>query len=401
MDNQATGERIRAIRERRKMSLREASGRAGISYGYLAKIERGLAPLTTRKTREALAKALKVAPALLGGPPYLPTDEAGNEAEASVAALEAALTEWWPGEVPDDRPARAWGYVKADLANLVERLRPTSDYARQGDVIPGLIHDLLVYAGDPQNEEHRDQAHRGLVATYQAAGNLLSRLGVKHLGYTAAERVQQSADRLGDPHWLGVAAWTRAHFVSDVSRPRQYTLAVQAAELETARLESRGMGHLTAALAAASQGDEDLTNTHLAEADTMAVKLGLDNSSWGLGTMNFGKANVGVWKVSIGVEQGAGSRIAEVARGVPWQAMPVSRQGAYWMDLGRGLLQDKRTHHKGLQALATARELTPQQLKNNQFARDALQSAVTVAIRDAGGPTLRELCEWLGITPTG
>jgi transcriptional regulator with XRE-family HTH domain len=401
VDNQATGERIKAIRERRKMTLRQVAELAGISHGWLGKIERGLVPLPTRQTREGVARALRVAPALLGGPPYLPTDEAGNEAEASVAALEAALTEWWPGEVPDDRPAREWGYVKADLANLVERLRPRSDYARQGDVLPGLIHDLLVYGGDPKHEEHRDQAHRGLVAVYQASGNLLSRLGVKHLGYTAAERVQQSADRLGDPHWLGVAAWTRAHFVSDVSRPRQYSLAVRAAELETARLESRGMGHLTAALAAASQGDEDMASTHLNEADKMAVKLGMDNSSWGLGTMNFGKGNVGVWRVTIGVEEGAGSRIAEVARGVPWQAMPLSRQGVYWMDLGRGLLRDKRTHHKGLQAMAMARELTPQQLKTNQFARDALQSAVTVAIRDAGGPTLRELCQWLGVNPTG
>lgn len=40
-------------------------------------------------------------------------------------------------------------------------------------------------------------------------------------------------------------------------RPRQYQLAVEVADMPGGRVETRGMAHLTAALAKAAQGDAD------------------------------------------------------------------------------------------------------------------------------------------------
>lgn len=239
------------------------------------------------------------------------------------------------------------------------------------------------------------------MGAYHAAANVAARLGVQQLAYIGAERVSQVAQLLDEPEWLGVAAWTRAHFISSISRDRQYRLAVAAAELPDARLESRGMSHLTAALAAAARGDTSTAHTHLDEAARMAELLDLDNSSWGDGTMNFGRANVGIWRVAIGVEAGDGAKVAEDADKVPWQAITISRQGAYWMELGRALLGERKTRDRGLAALLKAEELTPQQVQNNLFVRESIASLLRQARRDAGGQELRRLAWRMGVAPNG
>jgi transcriptional regulator with XRE-family HTH domain len=400
MDENTTGRRIREIRVWRQMSLRACAELSGISHGYLGQLERGEKPLESRRTREALARTLRVSPADLGGGPYAPVDAVSNTAHEALDPIEGVLTAWRPGEVPDERPARPWAKVTADLRTLVDKLRPSSDYAAMGQLVPDLITDLLIYGGDRQYGRYREDAFKGLIGTYHATGRVTAALGSAHLSYLMSDRVMQAAELLGDPEWLGIATWTRAHYISSRSRTRQYQIAVEAAELSGSRLESRGMGHLTAALAAAAQGDADGARTHLGEADDMATKVG-ELSTWGEGTMNFGRSNVGIWRVSLGVELGHGPGVAEVAQEVAWQAAPRSRQGAYWMDLGRGLIQSNKTREQGLRALLKAEELTPQQVRNNAFVRDAVTSMLTVARRDAGGRNLRGLAWRMGVGPNG
>lgn len=394
----AIGQRIRELRRWRGLGLRSAAQLSGITYSFLGQIERGEKPVTSRMTLEAIARTLRVHPSDLTGKPYIPVDEPGKEAHASLEAIETTLTGWWPGEVPDDAPARPWPAVWADMTQVVDVLRPRSDYAGMARILPGLLHDLLIYVADA---DRRCQALKALIGAYHATGRVTSVLGADHLGYLAAERVGTAAGLLDDPEWLGVAAWTRAHYISSLSRRRQYELAVKAADMQDARLESRGMAHLTAALASAAQGQSQRAYDHLWEAAGVASSLGLANSEWGAGTMNFGATNVGIWQVSIGVELGAGAGIAEVAKDVNWQAITVSRQGAYWMELGRGLLQEKRTRQKGLEAVLRAEELTPQQVHANAFLRDAVSSRLMVARRDAGGTELRGLAWRMGIAPIG
>jgi transcriptional regulator with XRE-family HTH domain len=398
VDDAHIGRRVREIRHWRGLSLTTTAGLAGISHSYLSLIERGLRPVTKRSTLEALANALRVSPAELTGRPFVPVDSTSNTAHAALGKLEAALTEWWPGEVPDDTLPRAWPDVLTDVTLLNEKLRPNSDYAAMGILLPGLVHDLLVYAGD---HAHRQDALTGLIHAYHATGRVATAMGSDHLGYVAAERVQRTAEQLADPEWLGLAAWTRAQYVSALSRPRQYALAVAAAEMPDTRWETRGMSHLTAALAAASQGDTSKAEVHLAEAGQIADHLGLANSRWGGATLNFGIVNVGIWKITVGVELGYGGRIAEIARNVQWPEITQSRQGAYWMDLGRGLLQDKHTREQGVRAILRAEELTPQQVRNNPFVREAVGDALRAARREAGGRELRYLAYRMGLAPNG
>jgi transcriptional regulator with XRE-family HTH domain len=392
------GRRVREIRNWRGMTLAALAGLAEISTSYLSQIERGDRPVTKRATLEALANALRVSPTDLDGRPHSPISPTSTAAYAALDGIEAVLTEWWPGEVPDDQPARPWTQVAAELENLIHNLRPRADFEKQGAILPRLLHDLLIYAAD---DEHRADALIGLITVYHTAGNMGSWLGVRQFGLVAAERIQAAAEELGDPEWLGLATWARAQFMSSMSRPRQYRLAVTASEAPGARLESRGMAHLTAALAAAAQGDGATAESHLAEAAQMADRLDAVQSDWGNFCLNFGVANVGVWRMTIGVELGYGGRVAEIAEDVDWRAIPTSRQGAYWMDLGRALLQEKNTRDEGLHALLRAEELTPQQVRSNPFVRDAVTDLVVSARRVAGGPDLRGLARRIGVAPIG
>jgi transcriptional regulator with XRE-family HTH domain len=392
------GHRVREIREWREMTVTATAGLAGISKQYLSMIERGDRPVTKRSILESLASVLRVAPTDLDGRPHSPVSPTSTAAFVALDGLEAVLTEWWPGEVPDDHPARPWEQVAAELETLIRDLRPRADFDRQGAVLPGLVHDLLIYAAD---DSHRADALIGLITVYHSAGNMSSWLGARHLGLVAAERIQAAAEALDDPEWSGVARWARAQFMSSMSRPRQYQLATAAADSPGARLESRGMAHLTAALATAAQGDSETAETHLAEADLMAEHLDVPQSTWGNYILNFGTANAGVWRMAIGIELDYGGRVAETAEKFDWRTLPTSRQGAYWMDLGRALIQEKRTRNEGLRALLKAEELTPQQVRSNVFVREAVAGLLTWARREAGGRDLRGLAWRMGIAPTG
>jgi transcriptional regulator with XRE-family HTH domain len=395
------GRRLREIRDWRGQTLEVTAGLAGISFGYLGKLERGEKPLESRQVLEGLAWALKVAPSEFNGRPWEQTDDPMlAQAHAGLKALEATLTGWRPGEVPDDTAARPWPSVTKDLMLLNEQLRPNSDYAGQGAVLPSLVHDLLIYVAD---DEHRRAALRGLIDAYHAIVNVVhkvDRLGSRGLSALAAERLQATAELLDDTELLGLAAWSRAQFVGAPGRARQYALAVAAAELPGTRVETRGMSHLTAAMAAAARGDADMAQVHLREASALADRLGLANSPWGDATMNFGTVNVGIWRVALGVELGQGARVAELGTGLQLSAISRSRQGAYWMDLGRGLLSEHKTRNQGLAALLRAERLTPQQVLSNVFVREAVADQLRTAKRDAGGRELRGLAYRLGLAPS-
>jgi hypothetical protein len=345
--------------------------------------------VTQRSVPEGLAYALDVQPAEL-----VPRDDSPVGRATQLAQVETMLTEWWPGEVPDDRPARPWEQVKAELDTLIQ-LRERAVYDEEVRLLPGLLHDLLAHAGAGA---HRRDALVGLICAYDAAGGVASVFGVRHVSLMCADRIQIAAEQLGDPEWMGAARSLRALKMSSASRSRQQRLGVVAADMPGARLESRGMGHLTAALAAAAQGDGATADEHLTEADRMAGHLDLVQSTWGLSTMHFGRANVGVWRLAIEVELGD-ERAVDRGRAVQWQALPPFRQGTYWVDLGRALIQKRRTRDEGLRALLKAEEITPQGVRENAFVRDAVTDLMASARRAAGGRELRGLALRMGIAP--
>jgi transcriptional regulator with XRE-family HTH domain len=395
-DDQHIGRRIREIRSWRRLGLTATAQLAGMSPSYLSLIERGLRPVTKRATLEALAHALRVSPTELAGAPYAPSDPAGSDAHAAMAPLVDVLTGWAVGELPDTPAPRPWPLVAADLERLALVLRPRADYAAQGALLPTLIPELLAAA----DSTRRRPALVGLVHAYKAAAYAAHDLGLIGVPTLAVERMRQAADELDDPVWCSYVDYQRAQVLSGTNRIRQYNLAVTAAEgAPASRPEIRGMAHLTAAMAAAAQGQADTAEVHLTEAAALAELIEDDVSPWA--QTNFGRTNVGIWRVSIGVELGQGARVAEAAAAVRPAGVSRSRQAAFWMDLGRGPLTERRTRERGLAALSQAEKLAPQKIRTNVLARDAVTALLGSARREAGGRDLRGLAWRMGVAPTG
>lgn len=309
--------------------------------------------------------------------------------------MEDALTGWWLGEVPDG-PRRPWEAVRADVDRLNLELRPNADYAAQAALLPTLIRDLLAAVHDSR---HRSAALIGLLAAYKAVAYLAHDLGVPGLPMLAVERMRATAEELDDPGWLAYAAYQRSQLISGANRSRQYELAVSVADMPGSRIEVRGLAHLTAALSSAARGRADSAQDHLAEAAGLAERIEPDVSPWM--QTNFGRTDVGIWRVSIGLELGDGAKVAEIAARVRPDGVSRSRQAAFWIDYGRGLLTERKHRERGLAALLRAEKLAPQKVRNNVFVRESVADLLRQTRREAGGRDLRGLAWRMGIAPTG
>jgi transcriptional regulator with XRE-family HTH domain len=382
VDDARIGRRIREIRTWRGMSLVACAQLAGIAKSYLSMIERGERAITNRALLERLATVLRVDPAELTGRPYAPTDAQSSESHAAMAAVIDILM--------------GWDVLQAEVVRLTKVLRPAADYAGQAGMLPELIHGLLVAAAVPA---HRRAALVGLIDAYHAAMNVAMHLGVRGVPALAVERMRQAAEALDDPIWLTFAGWARAHALSGTNRARQYDLAVTVAEDPAARPEVRGMANLTAALASAAQRQTDQTDAHLDAAAELAETIEPDVSSFA--HMQFGRTNVGIWRVAMSVELGQGGRVGEIAATVDPRPISKSRQCAFYIETGRGLLTERRNRERGLDLLLRAETLAPQQVRSNLFVREAVAGLLGTARRDAGGRELRGLAYRLGVAPKG
>lgn len=402
-DDKNLGSRVRELRAWRGLDLRIAADLAGLSYGYLGKIERGEKPINSRQTLEKIAWALRVAPDEITGIAPEPAVHVSPELHDAATSLADLLGGWWVGEVPD-APGRPLPEVLADLrafhaSRNLSGPHGAGDYPTQVAKLTPLVRDLLAAAADPATGR---EALAPLLTGYHVAGSISARLRLPGMPSMAAERMRQVADELGDPVWQSVASWGRAHFISSTSRPRQYELAASVADSAPPdRPETRGMANLTAALAAAAQGKADVAQMHLAEAAAIAELIEPDTSPWPAGIMQFGRTNAGIFRVSIGVELGEGARIAEVAAKVRPETISSGRQASFWADYGRALMTERKHRGRGLPALLKAEALAPHQLYRDPFVREVVSSQLATASRDAFGRELRGLAWRMGLAPIG
>ena len=396
------GRRIREIRVWRGMTQRAVAELAGVSEGYLSRIEGGKRPVDRRSLLEAIAAALRVAPSELAEQAFPPAaaDSVTGEAQASVAALDAALTDLELGEPAGQ--ARPWPAVATDLNRLNSQLRPATDYAAQGSVLPGLLRELhTLYVTDPA---HRADVLCGLMDCYHAAGIMLKNLGVRGLPALAAFHTRQVAEELEDPAWLGLAAWLRASTLGGKGRPRMLELSMQGAEALSGHLgdprcqQMYGALHLNAALASAAMRRADDAAAHLGEASRIAEALPESPDKHGFGSLYFGPDNVGIWRVSIEVELGDPGRARELAQAVhPSEVPSAARQAMFWADLGRGLVTRRATRDEGVAALLRAEKIAPQRIRPNPFVREAIGDLLRRARRDAVGRELRGMAYRMGL----
>ncbi|MDQ2883910.1 MAG: helix-turn-helix transcriptional regulator, partial [Actinomycetota bacterium] len=355
-DARTIGQRLREIRYWRGKSLRVIAELTGISESYLPRLERGERQVDRRSLLEALAAALEVAPGELTGAHELTSAEGMGEAHAAVVALRVVLAVNALDDPADD-VTRPWPELAATIQRVNSELRPAADYAGMGRVLPDLITDLhAVAVSDPT---HRRNALCGLLDVYTAVTFTAKHLGEPDLAAVAAMHARAVAAELGSPAHTALAELLRAQAVSSPARARSMVLAARAADqvapsvgTDPGAAEMYGMLHLTCALNAAALRRPGESADHQAEAADVATRVGAGSN---FGHQNFGRTNVGFWRVTLAVERGEGGKVGELARAIdPTAVRSASRRAGFYGDLGRGLATERARREEAVAALRCA-----------------------------------------------
>ncbi|HEV7824089.1 MAG TPA: helix-turn-helix transcriptional regulator [Mycobacteriales bacterium] len=384
------GLRVARWRDIAGMTQQQLADAVGVSREYISMIENGRRAVTKRSLLYDLARALRVNVTDLTGQPVPPRSPAERAAHLVAPVVRQALDGF------DDLPTPRSPEDLADLSDRAMSARMNADWAALGDILPGLLAETAVLADD--GAERALGLHvRACVTSAQA----LKSFGVVDLARRVAERAAVFADRLGDPVHLAAAQFVTAQTVLACGS-RRGALAV--AERAAARLQPEatgddgralyGMLHLSAALSAATAGRPDDARAHLDEAASVAPTVSGD--PW---RMEFGPANVGVWRVAVALENGEAGEAPRYARQVDQTALrTVERRTRLHIDTARGLfLADRRD--AAVRALLAADRVGPQLVRIMPVVREIVGQMLRDSPARGGSGQLRDLATRLGLDP--
>ena len=373
------GLRARMIRRRRGLSLDVAAGLAGISKGYLSRLETGQQQFERRGLLDDLAAALGCSVVDLTGQPYLPPDRATADALATLPGIQLAVYDCTLHDVPD-MPARPVN----ELAGLARQANAHCDearYALAGRDFGAVLSELHVHVATG-NADTRRAALAALVEACLAVSGTVRALGHAEFAMATARRAYDAAQLLGDPGLTAFAAMQRAGALIRVgARHRAATVlgdALVAVEptadptvVDTRPAQAAGMLHLASAQLASREGRAGDADTHLEQAAELAQRTCECNYL----NFHFGSANVTAWSVSIAVELQRGPVAAErTALDTPRLAGVLGsadRRAGLHFDLARGWAQTEGARDaEAIRHLDAADRIAPQRIRNDPIARD-------------------------------
>jgi transcriptional regulator with XRE-family HTH domain len=396
MSGQTIGERIKTRRILRNLSIRQAAGLAGIDPSTLSRIEAGKRSADNRHTLAAIAGALQCPTSDLTGLPRVPTDRASARIEASVHSTVQALLDTdldLPATLSRPRPLGAL----AEEARHVQDLGLSCRYATAVDHLPALLREAHAYVRGPD----RAEALRTLGVAARWSMVALKCLGHTGEAWVAAERSHDAAVALGDPIVLGIAAWSKGHAATSCGAYAR-AVAVAIAGIEALRdcrepgAETvRGSLHLLAGWSEWALGRKAEGDALIAAAGRMARETGETGPSgsdpYGLA---FGPTNVGLWQISAATEAGDSERVVDLARGLSPGALPVSRQAAFYVDVGRALAGDQDA--QAIRMLLQAERLGPERVRRSPLVAETVRAMVD-RTRRSDQPALSGLAERLNL----
>lgn len=389
------GERIKTRRLLRDWSIRYAADRAGISHTTWSRIERGLMSADNRFLVADIAAALECGVAELTGQPIAAPDEDAVAAQAAVNGIRQALVEADLDEDPVTEPRPTPELARE--TELVAVLRRRCDYAGAGRLLPRLIRELHAATHGP---DRRDALRLLVEATFTASG-VVRYVASPAESWLASERCWQAAQALGDPVYVALALYERAHAATGCgSYSRGLTLArrgVNELQRDTSApgaLEMLGQLYLTCAFAALGDHRTDESAALVAEAEQIANRTG-DTDTLHL---MFGPTNTRFWQVSMETDGGDPGRAVEIARQTtPTLVDSPSRQVSFYADTARALARVRRDR-EAIRYLLIAERLAPARVHSSALTRETARGLLDRAQRRAGGMELRALCERMHIT---
>lgn len=169
----APGTTIRRLRRWRGISLEQAAGLAGLSKGYLSKIETGKAPIERRSTLISIADALRVSLADITGDGLEIRDQ---RADRTIPNIRAALLDV---DLDDNEPPQGRLPALVSEAQLLAGLRQASRDAEVGSRLPALLTALHTHSGQADGL-------RALVTATHTTALLVKGLGAPDLAWIAA-----------------------------------------------------------------------------------------------------------------------------------------------------------------------------------------------------------------------
>ena len=387
------GRRVARWRDVAGMTQQQLADAVQVSREHLSRIENGHRSVTDRRLLYALATALGVNVGDLTGQPEPPRNRHDLAVYSAVPAMRGALDDDPPDDGPLD-PSQMGRRVDAAM-----RLRMACDYANLANLLPSLIASTRRLANSGG-----DGAELGLGLFVRTA--VCAALAVKPFGYLDlaarfAERATAAADLLDQPVERAAAGFATAQcaLASGTTGGQRRSLAVSRTHADLlggtgddAALTWWVMLHLHAGLSAATLGDGDTAVAHHREAATTAERISTD--PW---RMEPAPANVGVWRVSIALEDDP-VRVPHYTRRVDRTALRSRQRTAHLhIQAGRGCCAADDPAAAVRHFLA-ADEVAPSELRSRPSVRELVGQMVRDA-RGRGSTELRDLATRVGIDP--
>ncbi|QLE72570.1 helix-turn-helix domain-containing protein [Streptomyces rectiverticillatus] len=365
-NDEHTGARIARARKVRRLTQRELSDLAHVSYSTLTKVEQGALPASP-SVIGALARALSLPVTELTGQPYLDELRA-DQLDGLIQPIREALDVYDLGPDPDVTP-RPLAELEAQAEELCAMVRATN-IKQVAAALPGLIHEATTAA----HASPGDRSWRVLASTYRTAYDVTTKLGFLDLCTVALDRLEWAAQRASDPvlggmrQYLRALAYLRASDYRTGKRLVQLGMStLEQAEADRVRDVVTGQLHLGAAVLAGRDKDGDAATGHLDEARRIAERTGeAGKVHW----LSFGPTNVGAHHVSVLAEL---DRYPEAVRAAEETAIPdawpPSRRAHHYTEVARAELWTGRTD-AAFRNLQLARKVAPQQTRYHPTVRE-------------------------------
>lgn len=392
------GAEIRRLRKWRGMTLDALAGQAGMTKGYLSKIENGHTALERRSTIKAIADALRVSVGDLTGAGYL-ADRSLQNASGAIPDIRLALASTsLDGAGPFPSPGRTMAELEPEVQRVAED-RQLLRADQVGRALPPLWIDLHAVAEGGAGDD-RPAALRSIVQAAQTSTLFLKNFGEFDLALAAAERGHQAAVLLDDPVFVAASEFARVQALIGLGAyERADALARHASQLLTPKteidLEVYGTTVLTAAFTGQMQGVDP--EEAFREAQAVAARSTASNAFW----LNFSSTNVDLWRISIALESDDPVKAAEIASQVRLEDIPAkSRRASFLLDYARALHALRGRDDEVVRLMRKAEKLGPDRFRHDVWSREIVTELLLRSRRDAGGRELRGLADRMGMLTT-
>jgi transcriptional regulator with XRE-family HTH domain len=389
------GGRVAHLRKLQGLSQDQLATAAHLSISLIKKVEAGHAPASAGYT-SACAQALGVEVSALTGEPFVDLIAEPGADHVGIAELRRALDS-------HDNPhvtGPVWGAdaLRARL-NEGEALRRRSRYSELAARLPLLLHQLYAHLTEAIDGADVEEANALLDDGYSLAQAVTYRFGYIDLAALVADRHLAVARHSGDPLRVAVSAFRRSHLQlhrGDYDLGRR--AVDQAQQLATEQNTPEGQAvvaqlHLRQAIFAARAGQAGDADAHIDAAREIVIR-GVPVAPYF--DVRANRSNVDIHSVAVPVELSDATTAIARAESVRIDDMEESsRVGHHYIDLARAwTLYGDREH--ALEALITARRVSPQQTRYHPSVRETLHAIAAADRRSTD--SLSGFARWAGIT---